>query len=332
MNMFLVFILGLAFIATLNYEKKLFMNNVFFFIVSNFIFIFTVSILPEGFADDQYEYFDYMRFSLNEIPSIEVSTMYIASFIPVQIFEFDMLSVRYLFFISFVLLLLKILKNFSLGHLSLLLLLAMPSVFLHSSLFLREPISYVFIILFVYFVLKKQLFFSSLFYIVIVAVRPDSAALVAPFFLFFLSGRRNIQNFGIIFLLILYIYIILFSPLSLLLDGYRGLFSMPPFNLDFNSFYMASKNLLLGSTLIQVETFLIIFETIIATIMIANMKNKNFIILMWFVGILLIGSISNNSGFIIRLRSPLILITVIYFFYERYNLINNNKVTKVIGN
>ena len=327
-NTFLVFVSGLVFIATLNYEKKLFINNVFFFIISNLLFIFIVLILPEGFADDQYEYFDYMRFSLNEIPSIEVLTMYIASFVPIQIFEFDMLSVRYLFFISFILLLLKILKNFSLGHQSLLLLLAMPSVFLHSSLFLREPISYIFISLFVYFVLKKKLFFSSFFYIAIIAARPDSAALVAPFFLFFLSGRKNIQNLGTIFLLTLYIYIILFSPLSVFLDGYRELFSMPPFNLDFNSFYMATKNLLIGSSLMQIETLLIFFETIVVTIMIANMKNRNFVMLMWFVGILLIGSISNNSGFIIRLRSPLILITVIYFFYERYNLTNNKKILK----
>ena len=117
-NIFLVFIAGFAFIATLNYEKKLFINNVFFFIISNFIFIFTVLILPEGFADDQYEYFEFMRFGLNEIPSIEVMTMYIASFIPVQIFEFNMLSVRYLFFITFVLILLKLLKKIKLGHLT----------------------------------------------------------------------------------------------------------------------------------------------------------------------------------------------------------------------
>ena len=106
---------------------------------------------------------------------------------------------------------------------------------------------------------------------------------------------------------------------------------MPPFNFDFNSFFSATKNLLLGSALIQIETLIIAFETVIVLMMIVNMKNRNLVLLMWFVGILLVGSISNNSGFIIRLRSPLILITVIYFFHERYNLVNIRKDNQIIG-
>ena len=317
-NYFFVFFIGLGLLSLINFEKKIFVNNIFFYLVANLIFIFTVLILPEGFADDQYEYFEYMRYDFDQLNQIKYQIMYVISFIPLQIFEFEMLSVRYLFFISYILVLLNILKQFEIGYLSFPVLILMPSVFLHASLFLREPMSYIFITLFVYFVLQKRIVFSFISFVAIFAIRPDSAGLVAPFFLMIFSRNRNLQNLGIFLLLIIYTYLVFYSPIALFLDGYRYLFGISDFNLDLASIFNAAKNLLFGSMIFEIPTLIIAFETFVISFIIYQTKNTKVIFLMWFVGILIVGSISDNSGFLVRMRSPLILVTVLYFLYEKY--------------
>ncbi len=315
---FIVFFVGFGLLSLINFEKKIFINNLFFYLVANLIFIFTVLILPEGFADDQYEYFEFMRYDFDQQNQIKYQIMYVISFIPIQIFEFEMLSIRYLFFISYILVLLNILKQFEIGYLSFPVLILMPSVFLHASLFLREPMSYIFITLFVYFVLKKRIIFSFTMFLAIFAIRPDSAGLVAPFFLMIFSRNKNFQTFGIFLLLIIYTYLVFYSPIAVFLDGYRYLFGISNFNLDLASIFNAAKNLLFGSMIFEIPTLIIIFETFVISYMIYKTKNTKVIFLMWFIGILIVGSISDNSGFLVRMRSPLILVTVLYFLFEKY--------------
>lgn len=319
-NFFLIFIIGLGIVSVINFEKKVLINNIFFYLLSNFIFIFTVLILPEGFADDQYEYFDFMKYNFNELNLIKYQVMYIITYIPIQIMEFSMLSTRYLFFTSYVIVLLIILKNLKLGYLSLPVLIVTPSIFLHASLFLREPVSYIFIASFIYFVLNKKFIFSLISFFIVFLIRPDSAGLIAPFFLMLFQNRRYLQNFGLTLLLITYLYLVFYSPISTFLDGYRFLFGLPEFNLDISSFYNATANILFGSMILEIPTLIIIFETFIILFAIAKMKNKKVIVFIWFVGVMIVGSISDNSGFIVRMRSPLILITILYFLFESYTL------------
>jgi hypothetical protein len=68
----------------------------------------------------------------------------------------------------------------------------------------------------------------------------------------------------------------------------------------------------------EIPTLIIAFETFVISFIIYQTKNTKVIFLMWFVGILIVGSISDNSGFLVRMRSPLILVTVLYFLYEKY--------------
>ena len=106
----LIFFSGLALLCISNYEKKVFFNSLFFYITANLIFIFTFLILPEGFADDQYEYFDYMQYDFDQLTQIKYQIMYAITYIPLQILDFDMLSIRYLFFLTYILVLLFFLK------------------------------------------------------------------------------------------------------------------------------------------------------------------------------------------------------------------------------
>ncbi len=327
-SFFAVFFIGMGLLASINFEKKLFLNSLFFYFTANIIFIFTVLILPEGFADDQYEYFDFMRYDFDQLNQVKYKVMYIISFIPLQIFDFEMLSLRYLFFISYILILLKVLKAFNFLYLSLPILVIMPSVFLHASLFLREPVSYIFITLFIFFVLNKRFLFSFLSFLGVFVIRPDSAGLIAPFFLMLFSYRKDLQNYGILVLLIIYTYLVFYSPISIFLDGYRFLFGVPDFSLSLNSILDASKNLLFGSMIIEIPTLIMLFETVIIFYLIYKIRNRKIIIFIWFIGVLIVGSISDNSGFLLRMRSPIILVTVLYFLYERYESIIDNSVLR----
>ena len=109
-----------------------------------------------------------------------------------------------------------------------------------------------------------------------------------------------------------------YSPIATFLDGYRYLFGISDFNLDLASIFSAAKNLLFGSMIFEIPTLIIAFETLVISYMIYQTKNTKVIFLMWFVGILIVGSISDNSGFLVRMRSPLILVTVLYFLFEKY--------------
>ena len=240
-----------------------------------------------------------------------------ASYIPYELFSFEMMEIRYLLYISFIVILLFILYELNINNYALLILIIMPSVFLHAGLFLREPISYIFIVFFIYSIIKKRFLFGILSFLIILIVRPDSAGLLTPFFIFWLTSNKRIQFLFSTILVASYLILITSTPLEILLDGYRSLFGMPDFNINLQSVINSLLNLLFGSLLPEIATILILFETIVTIVMLSQVKNKNILLTCWLIGLLIIGSISNNSGFVLRMRSPLLLITFIYFLFEK---------------
>lgn len=313
----LVFLGGLIFTISISQNKKVFYENIFYYLFANCYFLLITFFLPSGFADDQYEYFSFIPYDLNDIGS-KYQIMKIVSYIPYEFFEFDLMNLRYLFFINYVVVLLFFLKKLNLNSLSLLFLIIMPSIFLHAGLFLREPIVYVFITIFIYAIVKKRLLISVFSFLFILLIRPDTAGLLTPLFIYLVSNKPRIHFFLSIMLVCIYIVLITSTPIETLLSGYRSLFGMPDFGINIRSISRSLFNLLFGSGSFEVATLLIMFESIIAVVIIYKIENKSIIVACWFLGLLLIGSISANSGFIIRTRSALIVTTFIFYFYQKY--------------
>lgn len=316
MSYILVFSFGLFSITFLSRNKTSFIKNLFYFIIANLYFVLITLLLPEGFADDQYEYFGYVKYDFDSL-QLKYQIMKAASYIPYELFSFEMMEIRYLLYISFTVILLFILYELHINNYALLILVIMPSVFLHAGLFLREPISYIFIVFFIYSIIKKRFLFGILSFLVIFIVRPDSAGLLTPFFIFWLTSNKRIQFLFSTILVASYLILITSTPLEILLDGYRSLFGMPDFNINLQSIINSLLNLLFGSMLPEIATILMLFETIVTIVMMSQVKNKNILLTCWLIGLLIIGSISNNSGFVLRMRSPLLLITFIYFLFEK---------------
>ena len=312
----LVFSFGLFSITFLSRNKTSFKKNLFYFIIANLYFVLITLLLPEGFADDQYEYFGFVKYDF-DVLQYKYQIMKAASYIPYELFSFEMMEIRYLLYISFIVILLFILYELNINNYALLILIIMPSVFLHAGLFLREPISYIFIVFFIYSIIKKRFLFGILSFLIILIVRPDSAGLLTPFFIFWLTSNKRIQFLFSTILVASYLILITSTPLEILLDGYRSLFGMPDFNINLQSVINSLLNLLFGSLLPEIATILILFETIVTIVMLSQVKNKNIFLTCWLIGLLIIGSISNNSGFVLRMRSPLLLITFIYFLFEK---------------
>lgn len=312
----LIFLSGLAFTIYLSNNRKGLIVNIFYYVVANCYFLLILFMLPSGFADDQYEYFLFMQYDLDVI-AFKYKVMKIASFIPFELLIFDFINLRYMFFVNYVVVLLFFLKKLNLDSLSLIFLLIMPSIFLHAGLFLREPIVYIFITIFIYAILKKRFLVSIIAFLFIVVIRPDSSALLTPFFIYLYFSKPKTQFFLAIILVSFYTVLITSSQIETLLNGYRNLYGVEDFNISISSISQSLLNLLFGSRNFDIPTLIIVFETAIAGAMVYKIENRSIIVTCWLIGVLLIGSISFNSGFIVRTRSPLIIVTFIYYFYQK---------------
>lgn len=314
----LVFLFGLATICFISIKRESFYRNIFYYLLANLYFLFIVLLLPDGFADDQFEYFSFMKYDFDSLlPKYKI--MQIASYVPYKLLSFDLMSLRYLFFINYILILLFVLKKLNLESTALIFLIIMPSIFLHAGLFLREPISYIFITFFIFAILKKKFLIGILSFLMVFIIRPDSAGLLTPLFIYWISNKPRTQFIFSISLVGVYASLITNTPLEILLNGYRALFGMPDFVISLRSISYSAFNLLFGSGVLETATLIMFIETIVVLIMLFNIKNKSILVACWFIGLLIIGSISDNSGFIVRMRSPLIIITFICYFFQEYS-------------
>ena len=314
----LVFLFGLMAISFISKKRESFNRNIFYYLLANLYFLLIILSLPDGFADDQYEYFSFMTYDFDSL-GLKYQIMQIASYVPYKLLAFDLMSLRYVFFINYVLVLLFVLKKMNLESTALIFLIIMPSIWLHAGLFLREPISYIFITFFIFAILKKKFIIGILSFLMVFIIRPDSAGLLTPLFIYWISSKPRTQFIFSILLVGLYAFLITNTPLEILLNGYRGLFGMPDFVISPRSISYSSFNLLFGSGALETASLIMLIETIFVLILLFNIKNKSILVSCWFIGLLIIGSISDNSGFIVRMRSPLIIITFICYFFQEYS-------------
>lgn len=323
----LVFMFGLLNIALITRNRDSLLVNICYFILANAYFLLVTLILPVGFADDQYEYFSFINYDFDLI-EFKYKIMQLSSYIPFQLLEFDLMSIRYLFFVNYVVILLFILKKLNLESTALIFLTIMPSVFLHTGLFLREPIAYIFVTTFIFGILKKKYLIGIFSFLMVLIIRPDSAGLLTPLFIYWVSSKPRTHVILSTLLVFIYYMLITSTPIELLLNGYRSLFGMPNFDLSFYSIGYSIFNLLFGSGRLEIATLIMAFESIVVLIVLLNTKNKSVLIACWLIGALIIGTISDNSGFIVRMRSSLIIITFIYYFFQRYSSTNSIKFIK----
>lgn len=281
----------------------------FFSAIILYFIIHYVLPLPEGFNDDEFVYLEL----LNEGDISRMKTFFHNFFKP-SFFLDDKIIIEFVrFFLGISnFYLIFLLFDRGLDNYKMILFLVLCSGYsLHVFTFLREPFLYFFITIFLYFLIKNKFLISSLFLILIGLARLDSLIYVLPFWFIILSVRFNFKYiFNILVILYLTMYwLMFFGPLSVYTEPYIRAFSI------LND--LESEN-----TLIQNITDVIIPSLSIAKILfqiqligglyyIYRLKSNQYLykscIFIYLFTLLILLSISNNYGWLLRLTSGMIL-------------------------
>ena len=321
MHTLLIFSLSIFFLILISKNVHQLVSTSIFYIVSLVWYMLILSVLPEGFASDQYEYFDFVKNNAFDIEdaSIKYLVMFYFMYIPINIFDFGIADAKYFLFSIMILSLLYFLLRIHLLSAFLPILFLLPSVFLHAGLLLREPIVYIIIPLLTYSVFNHKKYLAFILLLSVGIVRPETALILSPIFISFFTKQYNRQVFMSATLIIVFLYIMTTPPIEIILDGYRELFNVQKFYISLSSISYSIKNLLFGSFSLDVANIILILESCLVFLLIYLIKARLLLIVSYLMAAFLIGSISDNSGFIIRLRSPVIMVTIFWYVFEQYN-------------
>jgi hypothetical protein len=277
-------------------------------------------MIPEGFADDQVEYFEFVKGGESDlwVSSFKNTGLFLITFIPIRYLQFDIFSAKVLLFSLVMLSQLYLLFRIR----SLLwffpILIIVPSYLLHSGLFIREPMVYMIIPFLIYSVMFKNLASSILWLLVVAVLRPEAALIVSPILIYHIKTSDKLKFLILGLYVVGLLYVMTNTILEDVLNGYRLLFDVQSFLINLDSIIFSAGNLFLGSRSLDIAGALLIFESVFVFFLIFAIKDKTPILFAYLVAILLVGSISANSGFIIRIRSSLVLVTVLWYLCERY--------------
>jgi hypothetical protein len=286
-----------------------------FYVLFLFSCVFSIFkiLIPDSFAGDQYYYHDYIINVINgsdlDLNNFKSNVIFIISY-PLFLITHNLYLVCFINFIVLVYILNRYKNN--------LIVLLFPSILFYSLLFLREVYLYIFIII-LFNAEKKSFKYIAIIFIGL--LRPDSLIIISPLILLDLFKSINIVlifSFLLALLINLFLIDYYLESYRLIFDGFNisGLFIIDLFT------YLINYLLPLSGTELAVYFSLIEFVLIIF-IVIFIYYNKYYYLLITFlcsliVGSILIGSIGDNIGFNLRLRSPMILSFLIYAIKKKY--------------
>lgn len=281
------------------------------------LFVILFNALPATFASDQYEYYEIIKDRNFENLPYKVIILSIVSYIPISA-EFGLTALRLFLYILCIFSFIYYGQKITNSLLKSSILLLIPSIAIHSSLFLREPLVYAAVIAFVFYILNRKFFLALIFWIFVASIRQDTAILIFPLFLFFFRKDWQKSLFAILGITFTYFALIYFEPLNIFLNGYRNIWGIQhdilstPYGI-----FSSILNFLLGSKSLDFATFLLFLESIFLIYILLNLNNKTIPFAILLLGILTVGSLSDSSGFILRIRSVIMLIFLLLYFNEK---------------
>ena len=323
--LFIIFI-WIFFIRNLFHYSKIRLYEGFFSLFIILLIFFLIRLLlPAQFAPDQIEYFvgsssEDLKFS---VASYKFMGLWFASHYSIHYLGFTISELQFLLFLYFLVPYIYFVSINGSMLLGTALLFLMPSVLIHAGLYLREPLAYIFIVIFFISIKKDSLLLGLLALFATAVIRPDFSIILSCFLGMFLKNR-NMQTLFFISFITLSYYVLVYSEFSQVLKGYRSLFGMPEFTLTIGNLLTSFFNVLVGKKDFSIETIILSIETIFLLFMIYFSRDRKVILCALFVVIILVGSVSDNSGFILRIRSVLILSSFCVFLL---NLSNNFYIT-----
>lgn len=319
MLIYLILIMVSFFISSIqsnSHEDTIKNSYINIILLTFFLVIFFV--LPSSFSSDQYEYYEIIESDIFSNLPFKTLFIGIVSYLPINWYGFEINDVRFLFFIISSTFIYFIGKKITGSSIAPLLFFLLPSVAIHSGLFLREPLIYGFLFIYMYYIYKDKIILSSISWVLIFFLRPDSAILVFPMFLTFFKNINLRIFFAIFGLIFTYFLLEFYEPLNFVFNSYRNMYDIDHNMLSslggiFNSF----SNFFIGSRSLSIATILLLVETFILLYILYKLDNKIIALTLILMGIIIIGSISDNSGFILRLRSSIVIIFMIMYLKDR---------------
>ncbi len=291
-------------------------------LLSTAIFLMAFFLLPSDFGGDQHEYFEEIQHG-NIIPDTFAQyksyVLFLASLLPVSI-ENNLQFLQIFNALVFSCVLAIVLKNYKLTP-GLALIFLLPSWWAHIPLFLREIYAYSLLICFCYS-LKKGSKFQYLFLVLIGLFRIECFAILVSIYFFRITNNRTLSWFLVFFYISAIFYIMNLSPLTQFFIGYRIEFgtenpasSVTVFLSQFLNILIPTKGSLFAQLIVVIELFLIVYLILVY-------QKKYELIAFFLVGAVLIGSVSDNIGFVTRIRAPIIMYFLLMslLLRERWNV------------
>ena len=321
MLIFLTLTLASFFIFTINTNShgETIRNSYINLILVSF-FASVYFVLPYSFSSDHYEFF--VIIGSEKFSNLPYKTFIIGlvSYVPINFYFFGIDEIRFLFFLLCASSIYFIGKKITKSSILPLFFFILPSVAIHSGLFLREPLIYAVLFIFIYYIFENKFIFSLIAWVFVFLLRPDSAILIFPVFLQFFKNK-NLRFFlafsGVIFTYLMLEY---YEPLNFIFNSYRNQYDMSHNTLsNIDGLVGAIFNFFIGSRSANISTILLITESFLLLTLYFKLDNKIVTTALILIGIIILGSISDNSGFILRLRSVIVVIFLLMYFKERTN-------------
>ena len=296
-----------------------------------------IILIPEEFSDDQQEYYEVVSngviWPVESLGDLKSFAMWILSAPPRFIGADSLTAIKIFNFVSFVFLLGWLSRISNVGReRRLLVVIMLPLVAIHATLFLREVYIYLLLILFFIALLRDKRLCQASLVVFIGLVRPDSLVLVFPL-LMALRFRRSIS------ILFAYTMIVVLSvtqvpEIQALLHGYSLLFDVrPAYPTD------GLLNLLFPSGGSTIAALICAVESIALFCVVGFAYFRGYFSMPLIVSILcglaigsvLVGSVSDNPGFVGRIRSPfyLTILLVIIFKVRAFDRGRRNAVRTI---
>ena len=319
----------LLFFTLVGINSASYLNGIqkcFMLLVSLSMFVIIFNNLPLGFASDQEDYYNLLTRSNLESQPYKTFILGVISFIPVTA-DFSLIALRlflYILCISAFIYFGEKICNSPVKAFSLILI---PSIAIHATLFLREPIIYAVIIGYLFFLVNKRLFLAVICWILVALIRADTAIIIFPVFLIVINNNSYQSFLAFSGILATYFMLNNFEPLNFIFNSYRNQYGIEHNILDsFSGLLFSASNFFFGSRDFQIATIMLSLESFLMIYILYFAKNKTILISLLLLSILIIGSISDNSGFILRIRSSIVLIFVVLYFFEIKSIKVMNKI------
>ena len=315
---YLIIQLFFLLVMTILFKKNI-LDFLWMILVSSFLYLFIYYVLPLpiDFNNDQYVYLELV----NDGTSNTIKTFYHNLFKPYFFLE-DKIVIGYVqYFLGLLnLYTIFLLFNRGLDHFKMLFFLVLCSGYsLHVFTFLREPFLFLLITVFVYFLFKNKVLLSLIFIVLIGLARVDALLYILPFWIIRLSMRFRFKHiYKIIFFSYLSLYwLIFFGPLSFYTEPYIRAFSLlndfeSNNSLIQNTLNLITPSLSLPKILFQIQLIGVLYYIFKLK---SNMDLYKASIFIFLFTLIVLLTISNNYGWLLRMTSGMALV---FFLTETY--------------